>query len=70
MSNIVSSRTIFVGNLSAKTKDKDLNNYFSKFGEVKNIDINPQKGTAFIKFMESDSAQHAVDEMDGRNYEG
>ena len=56
--------------MSINSKRHDLDKYFSKFGKIRDIEINEKKGTAFIKFEDPDSAKHAVDEMDGRNYEG
>lgn len=66
----VSSRSIFVSNLSSKCREKDLQGEFHKFGEIKRVEINPHKGHAFIRFYESDDAKKAVNDMDGKDFDG
>lgn len=66
----VSSRTIFISNLNSKCREKDLEGDFSRFGEIKNVEINDYKGHGFVRFHESDCAKKAVNEMDGKEYNG
>lgn len=68
--------TIFVGGFSSKTKQSELKAFFSKFGQVKKINMvrnkrGGSKGYCFIQFKQVASAHQALDARDihyhGRN---
>jgi len=70
------SKKIFVGNLNFKVKEENLEEMFSKFGEIEdNVVITDRetgrsKGFGFITFTEEDSANDAVKEMNEKEFEG
>lgn len=53
-------RKIFVANLAHTTTKKDLENYFSQFGNVERIDPKTEIGNSFILFRDRLSAINAV----------
>lgn len=61
-------RKVFVGGLSAVTTEKDLENYFSKFGRIEDILINRScesggcRGCAFVLFHEVKVAKQLIDD--------
>ena len=61
---------LFVNNLSYKTTDESLKNYFSKYGEVESTKIvfdketGRPKGVGFCKFCDSSSAAKALEDND------
>lgn len=68
--------TLFVGRLSWDTKEPQLRAAFEEFGEVTNArvitdrDTGRSRGFAFVTFSNSDSAERAVDEMNGVMLDG
>jgi len=64
MSSKQSESKIFVGQLSKKIRTTDLEDAFSKYGKIKEIEI--KTNHAFIEFESSHDAEEAVDEMDGK----
>jgi len=48
---IVLSRTLFVGGVSAKTNETELKNFFSEFGKVQSCIVNHDKRHAFLKLI-------------------
>ncbi len=67
---------IYVGNLSYKVSDKDLQEVFEEFGTVtsakviKDRDTGRSKGFAFVEMENDDDAQTAIDELDGAEIDG
>ena len=67
---------IYVGNLSYKVSDNDLEEVFSEFGEVSSAkvitdrDTGRSKGFAFVEMDNDDDAQAAIDELDGAELDG
>ncbi len=67
---------IYVGNLSYKVSDKDLQNVFEEFGEVDSAkvitdrDTGRSKGFAFVEMGNDEDAQAAIDELDGTELDG
>jgi RNA recognition motif-containing protein len=57
---------LFVGNLSSRTGEKELEQYFSAFGEVAEVKVirdqvtNQSKGFAFVEFQEAASGRSRV----------
>jgi nucleolar protein 4 len=66
--DIQEKRTIFIRNISYDAKENDLREAFSKYGEIVycklcyDKDFERPKGTAFIQFVDADSALHACGE--------
>lgn len=64
MSTKLSESKIFVGQLSKKIRTSDLEDSFSKYGKIKEIEM--KTNHAFIEFESSHDAEEAVEEMDGK----
>jgi RNA recognition motif-containing protein len=70
------SKKLFVGGLSWNTDDAALRDAFSKFGEVAEAQVvmdretNRSRGFGFVTFNDSNAAQNAIAEMDGRDLDG
>ena len=64
-----SSRTLFIGNLPADVKDKELADLFKKFGHIIDIEIkaNTHYGPAFafMQFAKFEAVTKAIKKMDG-----
>ena len=67
---------IYVGNLSWNVTGDDLYNLFAPFGEVGSAKIVTDKftgssrGFGFIEMPNADEAQKAIDELNGKDFEG
>ena len=67
---------IYVGNLSYRMSDSDLQGVFSEFGEVISCKIindretGRSKGFAFVEMDGSDCGKAAIEELDGKEVEG
>lgn len=55
---------IFVGQLPKKIRSNYLDEQFSKFGKIRDIDL--KTNHAFIEFDNPRDAEEAVEEMDGK----
>lgn len=69
------STNIYVGNLSFRTTETDLENLFSQFGQVTKVNIiqdretGRSRGFGFVE-MESENASTAISALDGTDFEG
>lgn len=67
---------LFVGKLSYDTSDDSLRALFAQFGAVvsaqviKDRDSGMSKGFAFVEMEKADEAQKAIDQLDGKDFEG
>jgi len=67
---------IYVGNLSYRMSDQDLEGVFGEFGQVISCKIindretGRSKGFAFVEMDNSDSGKAAIEELDGKEVEG
>lgn len=67
---------IYVGNLSYKISDQELQEVFEEFGEVisakviKDRESGRSKGFGFVEMENDDDAQTAIEELDGAEIEG
>lgn len=57
--------TVFVGGLSCPLQEDELRQYFSIFGEIIYVKIPPGKGCGFVQFVSRQSAEMAIDQMNG-----
>jgi len=67
---------IYVGNLSYELTEEDLKEAFSAFGQVDSIKIikddysGRSKGFGFVEMTDNESAQSAIDGLDGKELKG
>ena len=67
---------LFVGNLSWNTAEEDLRDAFSRFGQIDECriitdrDTGRSRGFGFLTFADPDSAQAAMNEMNGTELDG
>ncbi|MDJ0841239.1 MAG: RNA-binding protein [Acidobacteriota bacterium] len=67
---------LFVGNLSWNTAEEDLRDAFSRFGQIDECriitdrDTGRSRGFGFITYADPDSAQAAMNEMNGSELDG
>ncbi len=72
----MSQPKIYVGNLSYNVTADHLNDFFVQFGEINEVKLisdretGRSKGFAFITFANQQSADKAVEEADGTEFEG
>ena len=62
---------LYVGRLHYNTKEEELNELFSHYGDVVSVNIirdhqtGKSKGFAFVEIWDSDDALRAINELDG-----
>jgi RNA recognition motif-containing protein len=67
--------TIYVGNLNFKATEEEVHNLFEQFGEVGSVKIitdresGRSRGFGFVEMDES-VAGHAIEELNGKEYNG
>jgi RNA recognition motif-containing protein len=67
---------LYVGNLPYTASDADLNSYFAAAGEVTEVAIitdkmsGRSKGFGFVTMKDAASADKAVKELDGKDFQG
>ncbi len=67
---------IYVGNLSYKMIDSDLEKVFAEFGEVKSAkvivdrDTGRSKGFGFVEMQTAESGAEAIEALNGKDCEG
>jgi len=72
----MSQPKIYVGNLSYDVTADQLNDFFTQFGDINEVKLisdretGRSKGFAFITFANQQSADKAVEEADGSEFEG
>ncbi|MFA7109654.1 MAG: RNA-binding protein [Sphaerochaetaceae bacterium] len=70
------AKKIYVGNLSYKTSEEDLQDLFNQYGTVNSAtiiidrDSNRSKGFGFVELEEEEGAQKAIEELDGKEFLG
>lgn len=66
---------IYIGNLPYQTNEKELENLFSKYGQIEDVAVirdrytNRSKGFGFVTFSTSEAAQNAL-EVNGQDLQG
>lgn len=67
---------IYVGNLSYKVSDQELEEIFAEFGDVtsakviKDRETGRSKGFGFVEMADESEAQEAINELDGAEING
>jgi len=61
---------LYVGNLSYTVNSGQLEELFSNYGEVKQVNIIEGKGFGFVEMGTAEAAQKAKDALDGSDFEG
>lgn len=67
---------LFVGNLSYRTTESELQDYFTKAGTVTSCNLmldkftGKSRGFAFIEFASTEEANRAVEEFHGKEFQG
>lgn len=57
--------TVFVGGLSGYVTGDELRSYFVSFGDITYVKIPPGKGCGFVQFVQRQSAEAAITQMQG-----
>ena len=52
--------SIFIGKLSSRIRDQDLEDEFSKYGKIKSIELKRHRGFAFIEYSHPEDAKEAI----------
>jgi len=72
--NDAGGKKIYIGNLSTRAHERDLEEVFSKYGEIDDIYIPRDKSTwlgrgfAFVTYADTNDAQDAAEAWDGRRF--
>ena len=67
---------LFVGNLSYQTMQDDLQEYFSQAGVVTSVNLmldkvtGKSRGFAFVEYATAEEANKAVEQLQGKEFEG
>jgi arginine/serine-rich splicing factor 4/5/6 len=59
---------VYVSHLSNSIREKDLDQEFAKYGNIKSISL--KNGFAFIEYEDYRDADDAIENMDGKTFEG
>ncbi|CAN8237464.1 unnamed protein product [Cochlearia groenlandica] len=62
------STRLFVGHLSSRTRTRDVERLFSKYGRVRDVDM--KRDFAFVEFSDPRDADDARYRLDGRDFDG
>jgi len=57
--------TVFVGGLTGVTHEDELRSAFSMFGDITYVKIPPGKGCGFVQFVHRQSAEMAINQLNG-----
>ena len=69
-------KKLFVGSLSWNTTDRDLEEAFSRFGEITEAKVitdresGRSRGFGFVTFEDADAGTNAINEMNGTSLDG
>ena len=61
---------LYVGNLGYSVTNQDLEDLFSEYGEVRQINIIEGRGFGFVEMSNPSEAEKAKEALDGSNYKG
>jgi len=62
------TRNVYVGKISEKTRERDLEDFFAKYGKITNLSL--KYGYGFVEFDDERDAAEAVRSLDGRELDG
>jgi RNA recognition motif-containing protein len=63
-----SRRRLYVGKLSYRTRERDIEDLFSKYGKISACDL--KQGFAFVEFDDERDAEDAIRGLDGIELDG
>lgn len=72
----MNARRLFVGNLSFKTVENDLQDYFSQAGQVTSVNLmidratGKSRGFAFVEYATDEEASKAVEQFHNKDFQG
>jgi len=61
---------LYVGNLSYSATNEDVNELFSKYGQVESVNIIEGKGFGFVEMVNQSEAEDAKAKLDGYEFKG
>ncbi|MEN3015038.1 MAG: RNA-binding protein [bacterium] len=61
---------LFVGNLSYQLSEEELKKTFEAYGNIKEVRLLQNKGFGFVEFESDESAQKAMEELNGKELRG
>jgi RNA recognition motif-containing protein len=61
---------LYVGNLSYSVTSEQLEELFSNYGEVKQVNIIEGRGFGFVEMSDQSEAEKAKEALDGSDFEG
>jgi RNA recognition motif-containing protein len=61
---------LYVGNIGYSITSQDLEELFSEYGEVKQVNVIEGKGFAFVEMSSPSEAEKAKEGLDGSDYKG
>ncbi|PRP78721.1 hypothetical protein PROFUN_13360 [Planoprotostelium fungivorum] len=64
----MSDTRLYIGRLSSRTRERDLDDEFGRYGRISRLDM--KNGFAFIEFNDPRDADEAVRDMNGRSLDG
>lgn len=64
------SSKLYVGNLNYSVNLEQLRELFSAYGEVRNVNIIEGRGFGFVEMGSSEQASKAMQELNGKDFEG
>lgn len=70
------AKKLYVGNLSFSSNESALNDLFSQFGTVESVrlitdrDTGRSKGFGFVEMSTDEEAQSAINDLNGKDFEG
>ncbi|HOV64765.1 MAG TPA: RNA-binding protein [Spirochaetia bacterium] len=70
------AKKIYVGNMNYRTTEESLKNLFSEYGEVGKVNIisdkvsGRAKGFGFVEMVHDEDAAKAIEELNGKEFEG
>lgn len=65
INNDPNNTTIFIGNIPPLINEEELKSYFYSYGEIVYCKIPPGKGCGFVQFVHRQSAEYAIQNMNG-----
>ena len=61
---------LYVGNLSYSVTNEELEELFSSYGTVKEVNVIERKGFGFVEMSSQSEAERAKEALDGLNFKG